>query len=137
MTSIAKENLKEEAVMTVLGDFEIKFEPQNDTSAPAGRMTMSKVYSGGLVGTGIGQMISKRTDGGDSVYSAIEEIEGTLNGKTGAFTLFHIGLMSATKQELKVMIVEGSGSGELQGITGELLITQDNGQHKYELQYKL
>ena len=128
---------KEEITMTVSGKFEIKMDPQTDLSAPAGRMTLSKQYSGGLIGTGIGQMISKRTENGASVYSAIEEFKGTLSGKDGAFTLFHTGFMSATKQELQVIIVEGSGSGELLGIKGELSIIQDKDQHKYELQYSL
>ena len=80
-------------------------------------------------------MISKRTESGAAVYSAIEEFEGSLNCKTGAFTLFHTGFMSATKQELKVIIVEGSGSGKLKGIQGELSITQENGVHNYVLKY--
>jgi hypothetical protein len=137
IASVAKENIQEDVVMPVSGVFEVKLEPQKDESAPAGRMTIFKEYSGGLVGKGIGQMISKRTEGGTSVYSAIEEFEGTLNGKNGAFTFFHNGSMSSSKQELEVVIVEGSGSGELDGIQGELSITQENGTHKYELQYSL
>ena len=123
--------------MSLSGVFEIKLEPQKDEAAPAGRMTIFKEYSGGLVGKGVGQMISKRTEGGASVYSAIEEFEGAVNGKNGAFTFFHNGIMSSSKQELKVTIVDGSGSGELEGIQGELSIIQENGTHKYELQYSL
>jgi len=130
-------SITEEKIMKAIGEFQITMEPQKDTSTPAGRMTISKVYSGGLVGTGTGQMISKRTENGASVYSAIEEFEGTLDGKKGAFTLFHTGFMSASKQELKVIIVEGSGRGDLHNIKGELSINQDNGQHQYELKYSL
>lgn len=82
-------------------------------------------------------MISKRIENGASVYSAIEEFKGSLDGKKGAFTLFHNGFMSGDKQELKIIIIEGSGSGELEGIQGEFSIIQENGHHKYELRYSL
>lgn len=93
------------------------------------------MYSGGMQGS-IGQMISKRTAGG-AVYSAIEEFSGTVDGKQGGFTLFHTGVMSASGQTLNITIVEGSGTGELNSISGSLSIKQENGQHYYELDYKL
>jgi len=136
-TSMAQEKLHEKNVMSVSGVFEITLEPQSDASAPVGRMTLSKIYSGGLVGKGIGQMISKRTEGGAAVYSAIEEFEGIVGGIKGSFTLFHTGFMSADKQELKIIIVEGSGTDGLKGIQGNLSITQENGVHHYELEYSL
>ena len=123
--------------MTSSGIFEITLEPQNDDLLPAGRMTISKVYSGGLEGLGKGQMVSKRTENGASVYAAIEEFEGRVDGKKGAFTLFHNGLMSKDKQELKVVVVEGSGTGELESIQGDLVITQEDGIHNYEFSYTL
>jgi len=123
--------------MTVSGSFDIQLEPQQDDFAPAGRMLINKEYSGALVGKGIGQMISKRTEQGASVYSAIEEFTGTVEGKNGSFTLFHTGLMSATSQELNVIVVEGSGTEELSGITGKLSIHQNNGAHTYTFDYQL
>ena len=123
--------------MAVSGTFEIKLEPQNDEVAPAGRMTIHKEYSGGIVGIGVGQMISKRTDGGAAVYSAIEEFEGSVEGKTGSFTLFHHGFMSALKQSLEIIIVEGSGTAELKGIQGNLAINQEDGKHSYVFEYQL
>lgn len=123
--------------MVASGTFDIKLEPQDDQNAPVGRMTIFKVYTGGMIGTGIGQMISKQTDGGTAVYAAIEEFKGTVDGKAGSFTLFHNGFMSSSKQTLAVIIVEGSGSGELKGIQGELAIIPENGVHKYVLDYQL
>jgi len=106
-------------------------------NVPAGRMLIDKKYSGGLVGSGLGQMISKRTKTGSAVYSAIEEFEGSLDGKKGAFTLVHYGEMSAEGQKLNVNIVAGSGSGELENISGSLEIIQEDKTHKYVLNYKL
>ncbi len=104
--------------MSVSGTFDVKLEPQSNQDAPAGRMTIFKSYTGGLSGKGVGQMISKRTEGGAAVYAAIEEFEGKVEGKAGSFTLFHNGYMSSSRQSLDVVIVEGSGTGELEGIQG-------------------
>lgn len=121
--------------MLLTGSFEISLEEKQDKQAPAGRMLINKKYSGGLEGSGIGQMLSKRVEGGASVYAAIEEFEGTVNGKKGSFTLFHTGFMSKSSQKLNITVVEGSGKGELEGIDGTLTITQDNGIHTYRFEY--
>ena len=123
--------------MTASGSFDVKLDPQKDETAPAGRMIINKQYSGGLAGEGVGQMLSKRTESGVAVYAAIEEFSGTVDGKKGAFTLIHNGYMTSESQTLKIEIIEGSGSGELKNISGELSITQVDGTHNYELYYKL
>ncbi len=123
--------------MSAKGKFEVNLEPQKDEDAPAGRMIIKKTYSGDLIGSGVGQMISKRTGGGSAVYYAIEEFTGKVNGKSGAFTFIHKGFMSKESQSLEVVILEGSGEGELRSITGSMGIVQDDGNHIYELNYKL
>jgi len=123
--------------MTATGTFGVDLSPQEDVVTPAGRMLIDKTYQGDLVGKGIGQMISKRTDNGVAVYFAIEEFEGTLQGKSGTFTLLHNGKMSAEVQSLDITILEGSASGELTGLTGAMRITQQDGKHSYELVFEL
>jgi hypothetical protein len=99
-------------------------------------MIIDKKYSGDLLGSGIGQMISKRT-AGSSAYYAIEEFKGSVNGKNGSFTLTHSGFMSEDAQSLEVLILDGSGEGELKDISGSMSIIQDDGNHSYVLEYKL
>jgi len=123
--------------MSTSGVFEVNLEPQNDEATPAGRMTVNKQYFGGMVGTGVGQMISKRIPEGVAIYFAVEEFDGTVDGKQGAFTLVHSGKMSADTQSLEVTIVEGSGKGELSGIAGSLEIILEQDAHKYVLEYTL
>lgn len=123
--------------MTASGIFEVKLEPQKDENAPAGRMIINKKYSGDVEGTGIGQMISKRTDSGVAIYSAIEEFEGSVDGKPGSFTLIHNGYMSSETQSLEIKILHGSGSGELANISGSMDIIQKDGEHKFVLNYEL
>ena len=99
-------------------------------------MLIRKIYLGDMNGSGIGQMISKRTENGIAVYYAIEEFAGSVQGKNGGFTLVHKGLMSKDSQSLEVTILEGSGSGELRNISGSMLIVQDANGHRYELRFE-
>jgi len=123
--------------MSVKGSFDVAMEPQKDSDAPVGRMLIKKQYSGGLSGSGTGQMLSKQTESGTALYLAIEEFEGSLDGKVGSFTLVHNGFMSAEIQTLEVKILQGSGSGALENISGSMEITQADGGHQYTLSYGL
>lgn len=136
--SYASKTIEQKSLMSAIGKFEVNLEPQKDDAAPAGRMIIKKSYSGALIGSGVGQMISKKTESGSAVYYAIEEFTGSVDGKNGAFTLVHKGIMDKNSQSLEVLILEGSGKGELENITGSMSITiQEDGTHLYELKYKL
>lgn len=122
--------------MIAKGTFEVNMAPQQD-DVPVGRFTLDKTFSGDVIGKGAGQMISKRLENGTAVYFAIEEFEGSINGKEGSFTFLHKGRMTSASQSLGISILEGSGSGELASISGSLSIHQEGGNHSYELKYKL
>ena len=123
--------------MLTKGMFTVKLEPQDDGYTNAGRMIIHKSYQGGLEGSGTGQMVSKRTKNGSSVYYAIEEFQGTVDGKKGNFTFSHEGYMTKDSQSLKIQIIEGSGTEELETITGSLLIKQENNEYSYQLKYNI
>ncbi|HLR26894.1 MAG TPA: DUF3224 domain-containing protein [Fodinibius sp.] len=123
--------------MTAKGKFEVQLKPQNDDEVPAGRMLINKSYKGTLEGMGRGLMISKRLENGTAAYFAIEEFSGQLDDKSGGFTLLHRGSMNAESQSLDITVLEGSGSGELRGISGTMNIVQEEGKHFYELDYTL
>jgi len=126
---------KEELPMTAIGKFNIQLEPQSNDEIAVGRMLIKKKYSGDLTGIGEGQMLSKRTSAGTAAYTAIEEFNGYVDGKKGGFTLVHIGFMSKDAQSAEIKILEGSGSGELENISGNLVIILENGEHSYKLTY--
>jgi len=124
-------------MMSANGAFEIDLTPQEDTGYPAGRMLIKKTYLGDMKGSGIGQMISKRLENGTAVYYAVEEFSGSVDGIKGSFTLVHSGRMSKESQSQEVTILEGSGSDELQNISGTMLIIRDEDGHRYELTFEL
>ena len=133
----SEEGVAMSAALSAIGTFEVNLSPQEDAETPAGRMLISKSYRGGMEGSGAGQMISKMLDSGTAVYYAIEEFSGSVMGKSGGFTLVHQGHMDKESQSLEVKILEGSGSGELEAISGSMTIVQDEGGHSYTLQFEL
>lgn len=121
------------------GIFSVKMEPKS--SAPADGLTsfsMEKQFQGDLVGQSKGEMISAGDYKlGTAGYVAIEHFTGTLDGKSGSFALAQMATMDHGSQSMQVVVVPGSGTGQLKGITGTLVIKIENGQHFYELDYSL
>jgi Protein of unknown function (DUF3224) len=121
------------------GTFTVKVEPK--TPAPAeglGRFSIDKELQGDLEAKTRGEMFS----GGDPMsgtagYVAMEVVTGTLAGKTGSFALQHFATMDEAGPKMSVIVVPGSGTGELKGIGGTFTIRIEGGNHLYELDYTL
>jgi hypothetical protein len=136
-THASNTNIKENVMLTT-GTFKVNFQPISDDTVDAGRMLIDKDYSGGLIGTGLGQMLSKRTSIENSaVYVALEEFTGTVDGRKGSFSLYHVGVMNRGDNSLSVNIVSDSGTEDLTGISGSLEITASEGNHSYVLSYEI
>jgi hypothetical protein len=128
--------------MSVKGTFEITMAAEPPYSTVEGvslsRARFDKVFSGPLSGKSEVNMLAARTaDPGSAGYVATERIEGTVDGKTGSFVVLHTGVMDAGARSLAIVIVPGSGTGELAGITGRMDIQIVDGQHFYELDYTI
>ena len=132
---------KEGSVTTrASGTFEVKLTPQpaDDKSAePAiGRMSIDKQFLGDLKGTSQGVMLAVVTEvKGSAGYVAMEQVSGTLNGRTGTFALQHSGTLMRGAPQLSVTVVPDSGTGELKGLAGRMSIVVADGKHSYELEY--
>ncbi|WP_417319618.1 DUF3224 domain-containing protein [Emcibacter sp.] len=137
-TSPAKTQ-KDQNMMTATGEFDVKLVPQDDGDFSAGRLTLDKTFQGDLTATSKGQMLSHRstTDQTSAGYVALETVTGTLAGRKGSFALLHRGLMQDGDQELVIMVSPGSGSGELEGLSGQMAIRIEDGKHFYDFEYQL
>jgi hypothetical protein len=124
------------------GTFEVKLTPQGDgdtaEGSTLGRMTLAKQFHGDLDGTSKGEMLTAGTDVKNSAgYVAIERITGTLNGRAGSFVLQHSGTLMRGAPTQSITVVPDSGSGQLAGITGKMIITIVDGKHSYDFEYTL
>jgi len=103
-----------------------------------GRMVLEKQFHGDLEGTSKGQMLAVSTDvDGSAGYVAIERVSGTLNGQNGTFALQHLGSMSRGAFELNISVIPDSGTGQLTGLTGKMVIKITDGNHFFEFDYSL
>ena len=134
-------NKKENFAMTARGTFDVKVIPQgpDDKSAgPFGRMLLDKKFQGDLTGFSHGQMLGAMTAvKGSGGYVALELVEGVLNGKKGTFMLQHSGTMQGEVFDMHIRVVPDSGTGELEGIKGNMKIIIEGEKHSYEFTYDL
>jgi hypothetical protein len=124
------------------GPFDVRLAPldlafkSEDNSI--GRMSIDKQYHGGLEATSKGEMLytgNSKTSGG---YVAIERVQGTLQGHQGSFILQHNATMTNGNPQLNVIVVPGTGTGQLTGLTGSMnIIIAPDGKHSYDFTYSL
>ena len=120
------------------GEFDVTLAPVSSADEPVMRMSIDKHFHGDLEAHSIGQMMAGGNEAnGARVYVALETVTGSLGGKLGSFILAHRGTMAANAQELSVIVVPDSGTGELTGISGTLNIEITGGKHFYTMDYLL
>jgi len=121
------------------GTFSVDVHPLSPAPAEGlGRFSINKTIHGDIEATSVGEMFT----GGDpkkgvAGYVAIEFVTGSLNGKGGSFALQHFATMDSNGPKMQVIVVPGSGTGELAGIEGTFTIRVENREHFYEFEYAL
>ena len=123
-----------------VGDFEVKVLPQAADSGfeAVARMLLDKQFHGDLEAVSKGQMLAHSTAvQGSAGYVAIEQVTGTLQGRTGTFVLQHSGIMNHGTPNLTITVVPDSGTGQLQGLAGKMDIQIEGGKHSYVFEYTL
>jgi len=127
----------------ISGKFDVNLSPlethaKSENNIHLGRMSIDKTFHGELEATSKGEMLTAMTAvQGSAGYVAIEQVSGTLSGRQGSFVLQHFGVMHDGDNQLILEVVPASGTGELAGLTGEMSIVIEDGQHFYELDYGL
>ena len=136
--------LRKDPVMTrhAEGTFAVKTTPLAGDDATAGtrsgRYSLVKQFHGDLEASSKGEMLGAgEPSSGNAGYVAIEQVTGTLHGRTGSFALQHIGAMDNGSYKLSVVVVPGSGAGQLAGIAGTMTIAVASGKHSYTFDYTL
>lgn len=124
------------------GSFVVKLTPEAVHAGAEnvlGRRVIAKTYEGDLAATAIGEMLMAGTGvPGSAGYVAIERVDGALGGRMGSFHLQHFGLMTRGDGALTIKVIPDSGTGELAGLSGDLIIRiEPGGAHFYEFAYEL
>ena len=124
------------------GSFDVRLEAASlapgteKASLVLGRRTIDKQFHGDLDATSLGEMLSAGTGTkGSAGYVAIELVQGVLGGRRGTFVLQHSGTMTRGTPTLAVSVVPDSGTGDLVGLSGQMIIRIEGGKHFYEFEY--
>ena len=110
------------------------------TATPTGVATMEKAFEGGVAGRSATLFTSAYDqERGAGTYLALESFEGTLDGRAGTFNFVHSATTGGTdRTDEYFLVVPGSGTGELAGITGGGGIEIDeDGTHRIWFDYEL
>lgn len=100
------------------------------------RATVRKRLAGVLDGTSVAE-VTTTAQGTGRAYSALERVEGTLDGRAGSFLLQHGGAGDETGQEAFGHVVPGTGTGELAGLTGTAVFAHDEAGARITLTWSL
>ena len=119
------------------GRFDVRITQDATVGDTIGRFSVAKTFHGDLTGTGVGEMLAVRTAvAGSAGYVLIEQVTGTLDGRSGRFLLQHGGLMERGRPDLRVVVIPDSGTDDLSGLEGEMTIDAAN-DHAYVLRYEI
>jgi Protein of unknown function (DUF3224) len=124
------------------GTFDVRTAPLPADDAISGtaigRYGLDKQFHGDLQAASKGEMLGAGNPAtGTAGYVAIEQVTGTLHGRSGSFALQHFGTMVDNKFELIVKVVPGSGTDALSGISGTMTIKIVSAKHSYQFDYEL
>jgi len=122
------------------GPFDVKLgklEPYNvSESAGMARISIDKQFHGDLDASSQGEMLSCGSAKDSGGYVAIERVTGTLHGRRGSFALQHKATMTRGVPALDIIVVPGSGTGELSGLRGSMnIVIAAGGAHSYAFDY--
>lgn len=121
----------------VTGAFEIDMKGDDvvhwDT-AQMQRNSGTKVFQGDVTGTSTLEAVMLGREGGPMVYVAVEKLDLEFEGLKGSFFLAHQMSANGKDYAKSLTIVPGSGTGDLEGISGTAEITRD---HRLILDYDL
>jgi hypothetical protein len=102
------------------------------------RVRNTKDFSGGFAGASASELLIVQAEGGGAAYVGLERVSGDLGGREGTFVLHHDATSWSGATTAIATVVPGSGTGELEGLTGRMEIQRhEDGSHTYVLEYEL
>ena len=92
--------------------------PDHADGSKLSRATVKKSFTGELEGTSTAEVLMHASQDGTASYIAWEQVEGRIGDRRGSFIIQHGGIRSQSGQKAFGHVVPGSGTNELQGLSG-------------------
>jgi Protein of unknown function (DUF3224) len=102
------------------------------------RTRVGKAFRGDIEGESEAELLMAIAGEDSAAYVGVERVEGRVNGRQGSFVYLHTATAAGGRQEGSWTVVDGSGTGELAGISGQVRIDNlPDGGHVFTLDYRL
>lgn len=102
------------------------------------RATVRKAFTGDIEGEGLVEYLMMYRKDGTAVFVGLERVTGRIAGKAGSFVLQRTGVFEGGQAKESYSVIPGSGTGELQGLTGDGTSSVGHGmEHPFSLAYEL
>ena len=115
-------------------DEEPYLEPQSGPKLT--RVNVRKHFSGPLHGDSEAQLLTVQGEGGQS-YVASELVDASLEGRSGTFVIQHGAAQGGERPFGFGFVAPGSGTGELEGLRGDVRFEHDDDGARVHLTYEL
>ena len=105
------------------GTFELKawdekpFNEMNDMPKLT-RASVIKSYQGDITGEGKLEYLMMYRDDDSATFVGLERVVGSVGGRSGSFVLEHSGTFKGGVATVTLLVVPGSGTGDLRGLRG-------------------
>lgn len=128
--------MRAEADFTITGWDQTAWGEQADGPA-LGTAAVREAFTGQLAGESLAELVLCQGDDG-AAYSGIERFSGTVEGRQGTFVCQHGAVTGGSDTTVQGVVVPGSGTGELRGLSGTVAVTVlPDGGHTFTLDYEL
>jgi hypothetical protein len=102
------------------------------------RASVTKSFSGEVEGEGRVEYLMMYRGDGTATFVGLERVVGRIGGKAGSFVLQRTGMFEAGEARETYVVVPGSATGKLMGLTGEGRSAVGHGmEHPFTLDYDL
>jgi hypothetical protein len=102
------------------------------------RTRVGKRFRGEIEGESTAELLMAVAGDDAAAYVGLERVNGRVNGREGSFVYLHTATAAAGVQSASWPVVDGTGTGELAGISGQIRIDNlPDGGHVFTLDYEL
>ena len=99
------------------------------------RVTVRKTFSGDVTGESTTELLMSKSEDGSAGYVAMERVVGRVGDRAGTFDVQHCAAMGGGSPRAYWFVVPGSGTGELRGLSGEVVYQHDASGARFTLDY--
>ena len=129
--------------MTATGTFQVTPDDEHPYHQATGEPRLTHAggtqsFSGDIEGSGSIEWLMCYLPAGTARFVGLQRIDGSMHGRRGTFVIEAIGVHDGTASQARWRIIEGTGTDDLTGITGQGGFDASGGRTvKYHLDYRL